>query len=430
MKRNCAFTICAKNYIGLASILERSFKRHNPDSDFFIFVADEFEKKEDEKTLPPHVIICRHALPLTDRQWEDMAFKYNLTEFCTAIKPSCFQYLFENTDYVNYVYFDPDIYFFAPLTPVFEVLTNRSIVITPHILDIEVSDNGERTAENLLFNGTFNLGFIALKKDDHSRSMIRWWEEKLSDQCFIEALDAQFTDQKWINLLPAFFGCDVLHISRNKGLNVAPWNFYEREILSEKDSLYVKFRREGDSDKDRLIFVHYSGYDYAAFLKKEVIQKNIANLPDYRDIRILTESYGTEIRREKELFNRYIDYKYTYNTFENGVPIDKINRRLYRGLVSKGEKIDRPFSCAKAGYFERLRKAGLIRKNRESPDKIVYSSVQGLSGKLRPINGMSKILFKLLGYKRHQLLIRFLLKYSRFESHLYLVDKKYRNTLF
>ena len=28
---NCIFTICAKNYIGLAKILEKSLKQHNPE---------------------------------------------------------------------------------------------------------------------------------------------------------------------------------------------------------------------------------------------------------------------------------------------------------------------------------------------------------------------------------------------------------------
>jgi hypothetical protein len=40
--KNCVFTIVAKNYIGLAQILEESLKDKNPDVDFFIFVADEF----------------------------------------------------------------------------------------------------------------------------------------------------------------------------------------------------------------------------------------------------------------------------------------------------------------------------------------------------------------------------------------------------
>ena len=58
MKKNVAFTICAKNYIGLAQILEQSVRVHNPGVDFFIFVADEFSLTEKADLLPPNVIVA------------------------------------------------------------------------------------------------------------------------------------------------------------------------------------------------------------------------------------------------------------------------------------------------------------------------------------------------------------------------------------
>ena len=41
--RECAFTIVAKNYIGLGQILGQSLRQHNPDVDFRIFVSDELD---------------------------------------------------------------------------------------------------------------------------------------------------------------------------------------------------------------------------------------------------------------------------------------------------------------------------------------------------------------------------------------------------
>ncbi len=88
--KECAFTIVAKNYIGLAQILGQSLQRQNPAIDFRIYVADEMT--DGNATLPPNVVIAKTALKdLSDSQWTDMAFKYDLTEFCTAIKPFCFE---------------------------------------------------------------------------------------------------------------------------------------------------------------------------------------------------------------------------------------------------------------------------------------------------------------------------------------------------
>ena len=39
--KNVAFTICAKNYLAQAITLKKSFEQHNPESDFFIYLADE-----------------------------------------------------------------------------------------------------------------------------------------------------------------------------------------------------------------------------------------------------------------------------------------------------------------------------------------------------------------------------------------------------
>ncbi|MBQ4013138.1 MAG: hypothetical protein II607_04395, partial [Bacteroidales bacterium] len=86
MEKKAAFTIVAKNYIGLATILGESLKRHDPDVDFRIFVAD--EKAAEMPKLPGEVVFARDVLGYTEDEWTDMSFKYDLTAFCTSIKPA------------------------------------------------------------------------------------------------------------------------------------------------------------------------------------------------------------------------------------------------------------------------------------------------------------------------------------------------------
>ena len=93
--KKTAFTICAKNYIGLALALEKSLKEHSKDVDFYIFVADEFSLEEDIESLPENVIIAKKVIGISDAQWNQMSFKYDITEFCTSIKPTCFKYILE-----------------------------------------------------------------------------------------------------------------------------------------------------------------------------------------------------------------------------------------------------------------------------------------------------------------------------------------------
>ena len=105
---NCAFTIVAKNYIGLAMILEKSIKRYYTDLDFFIVVAD--EPSSELSDMPENIIFAKDELGIDNKKWYEMAFKYDLTEFCTAIKPDSILYILSQ-GYEKVIYLDPDIYF-------------------------------------------------------------------------------------------------------------------------------------------------------------------------------------------------------------------------------------------------------------------------------------------------------------------------------
>ena len=228
--KRSAFTIVAKNYIGLAKVLETSIRKHNSDIDFYIFVADELPSSFGEK-MPDNVIESKNVLSYSDKEWVDMTFKYTLTEFCTAIKPSCFQYLFECKDYEKAIYLDPDIYVFDSLTNIYETIDKYSILVTPHIVFPIVDDNSDRV---FLQSGPYNLGFLGLRNSEVSKNMLVWWRKKLLENCYDDVLDYTFTDQKWMLMIHSYFPQTEICVCRNIGLNVAPWNFKERvEIIAQ-----------------------------------------------------------------------------------------------------------------------------------------------------------------------------------------------------
>ena len=71
---NCAFTICAKNYLAQALTLRESFLKHNPSLNFFIFLADKIDGVEDVDGV---VALDKSWIP----DWVNMAFKYDVIEF-------------------------------------------------------------------------------------------------------------------------------------------------------------------------------------------------------------------------------------------------------------------------------------------------------------------------------------------------------------
>lgn len=423
-KRTVAFTICAKNYIGLAQILESSIAKTNPDMDFYIFVADELSNN-DLTALPDNVLIAKECLKISPVLWENMSFWYDLTSFCTAIKPLCFRWIMDHTKYEKMIYFDPDIYVFNSLKYVFDKLDSYDIVLTPHILQIEEHFSGDIQEKGILYSGIYNLGFIALRVGEVANKIVSWWGQRLEEYCTANSLDSYFYDQRWIDFLPAFFGNSSVFISRNLGMNVAPWNFYEREIVLKGEKLYAKNRIINDDILDELLFVHYSGYNYSQLRKGEVLQKNIPNISEYFDVEIILNIYAEKLEEMSGVFNKYIDNIYSYNFFDDGKKIDNFHRRLYYSLVARGEVIEHPFSATGIFYKMLKQKKMLSNKYIINVDKVSHNDLAQYSNKLYKFNKITSLLYRIIGYNRYVALLRLLKHYSRFEAQIHLLDKQF-----
>lgn len=419
MRQDCVFTIVAKNYIGLGEILGKTLHKHNPDVDFKIIVADEFDKNENVK-LPDNVIISRSILPYSDDQWRDMTFKYNLTELCTAIKPSSFKYLFSQ-GYERVVYFDPDIYIFSSIEEIFNHLRCKDFILTPQVDGVHMRYGGEHPEWLMNVNGIFNLGFGGVRKSDKTMAILSWWEERLKDQCFNERSLGQFTDQKWMDWIPGFIDTENIHILRNLGMNVAPWNFFERKFEKGNDGYYVTFRSEdsGEVRKDKLVFIHYSGYDYTK-LKQGIVEHKRLSLSNYPDLREAIDEYGVAIKENAATFDKFINQSYSYSTYDNGIKITDFHRRLYHGLTEILRHRINPYSTTSGSFYHQLKQNGLI--DESVLTCVTKSTIKNLEGKQRMLNKLFKLLFKLMGVKRYVPFVRSFHLYCLPEMHTFLID--------
>lgn len=418
------FTICASNYIGLAGVLEASIKQHNENVSFLIFVADESLSNDELKTLPANVLIAKNVLNIPIEQWYQMAFKYDLTEFCTSIKPSCFKYIFNEFESESVIYLDPDILTFGNLDSIYKKLDLYSIILTPHLTIIEKQYSGKIKEKSLLYSGIYNLGFLALKCDASSRKLLDWWEVRLKDRCYQSMMESYFTDQKWMDFIPAFFP-DKLLVCSDLGLNLAPWNFYEREIIIDGDLLKVRNRIDKNDGKTYpLIFVHFSGFNYIELMNGKISKSNIDDLEIPEDIRLLFKRYSSALTNSK--FLKYIEIPYSYNYFSNKTSISKVYRRLFRRLLEDGKILNSPFS-SDGKFFSLLKNGGLVNSSLLMADKVTIRNSENIDSKILMINKFLKFIFRVLGPVTFFKLMKLLRLYSIVENHVYLIDDSYRN---
>lgn len=417
--KECAFTIVAKNYIGLAQILGQSLQRQNPAIDFRIYVADEISS-DSNAMLPPNVVIAKTALKnLSDSQWTDMAFKYDLTEFCTAIKPFCFEHVFAD-GFEKAYYFDPDIYVFSSISPISEALDQHSMALTPQVAGIHVNFTGEHPEWAMNVNGIFNLGFCGIRNDDWGRHIVQWWKERLRDQAFADRSVGQFTDQKWMDWIPAFLG-NRLCVLQSLGMNLAPWNYFERKLHQDTEGhIRVTFRTDDMPQRDdQLVFVHFAGYDYNKLKQGIIERKRIEDLKDYEDLAIINNIYRDAIVSNVQVFDSFINQPYSYGTYDNGVPIAAFHRRLYHGLQTPPEQ---PFATGDGSFYETIEKRGMVIQERI--DNVSRRNIGDLAGKHKMLARFYKLLYRLMGYKRYVMFLKSLYFYCRPEMHTFLINKK------
>lgn len=413
MNRKCAFTICAKNYIGLAQTLEKSLQEKNPDTDFVIFVADEFDKTI-PMDLPENVLIAKDECGIEEVDWLDMTFKYDLVEFCTSIKPSCMQTLLLK-GYEIVMYFDPDILVFDKLTPVFEALEHHDVIVTPHRIDInnDIANRG----------GIYNLGFLGVRNTTSTSRMLGWWNDRLKNNASVDPMVGMFTDQKWMDMLPVVMGNDELFVSRHPGLNYAPWNFDERIAVKRDSQFFIQFKNSDNGGEFPLVFLHYSAFKYKEISQGNYNHKGIPMTDREYELFELIRIYGEKIS-DSEFLN-FLKLPYTSGTYSDGTLIQYSHRRIYKRLCEEGHTFSDPFD-ASGEFFALMSKNRMLSEPTYNPERISDSNVSNIGRKLRIIDLLTSTLIRLIGYTRFSLLARFMIRYLHLSNRSRLLGPKFR----
>jgi hypothetical protein len=305
------FTACSVNYLSKAVAMCLSALDHEPHASLIVLLAD---AKRDVKLDNSRIRIL-WAEDLNFPEYLKCAFKYNIIEFNTALKPFAALHLL--TLYERVIYLDPDTCVFSPLTTVHAGLDVHAAVFTPHALS-PYNGEGRPSDRDLLRFGACNLGFFGVRRSELAQTMLLWWHERCHLDCFYEPQLGLGVDQKWIDLAFSFF--DGMGILRDPGLNVAFWNLHERKISRTGDGWHV-------NNEAALGFVHFSSFvesDEQAVADKQTRYP----VGSRQDFVLAVGVYRKYLQRAKALIV-VADPGYRYSRFENGDAISPALRRFY-----------------------------------------------------------------------------------------------------
>lgn len=407
---NCAFTICAKNYLAQALTLRESFLKHNPSLNFFIFLADKIDGVEDVDGV---VALDKSWIP----DWVNMAFKYDVIEFNTSIKPFCFGKLFKD-GYEKVIYLDPDIYVTRPLDFIYECLNDKSIVLTPHYCDIEEHFDGAVSEETFNKVGIYNLGFCALKNDKVGQEIAKWWQNRLQYKCYSQSSEGLFVDQKWMDYIPGFFP-DATCVSSHYGMNVAIWNLHERELFIDEKQGYM-IRRKKTGDEFPLLFFHFSGFDpfETTVINRRHPQFNVTTYPSFKPI---IEEYRE--RGYANGYDRFSKMTYGFNHYFDGSVITPLQRRIFRVYLNDHKVEFNPFEI-NTPFYKILKNSRLLLKASTKQNGFAsYTKEEKNKGKKlenKVVKPMLSLALRVLGAERYAMLIRLFTLAGDKEYHYFL----------
>jgi glycosyltransferase involved in cell wall biosynthesis len=310
MSKHAAFTIISKNYYSLAKTLAESYKKHHPENDFLIVLVDRADGHIPERLSCGAEVVELRSLRIPGLA--SFTYRYTIMELNTAVKPFAFADLLERRGYSTLLYLDPDIWILRSLAEIYKALENASVVLIPHTRR-PYYDGHHPSDLSILQSGTYNLGFLGLKRASSTERLLEWWMTKLYRDCVVDIPNGLFVDQKWMDLVPGFIPDHA--IIHHPGYNVAYWNLHERRLMFQDGAWTV--------DNEPLVFFHFSGYTPVAPHQLSKHQ-NRYSLHSFPELKALTDQYG-----EALLGNGYEEcsaWPYAFETLSNGV-------RLPLGIV-------------------------------------------------------------------------------------------------
>ncbi|HMS73537.1 MAG TPA: hypothetical protein PKB03_10940, partial [Baekduia sp.] len=169
-------TIVAKNYVAFARVLASSLREYHSDATLTVLMLDDYEGFIDPADEPFELLSYRNV---TGLPFSEMADRYTILELSTAVKPWLLQTLLDRDGVDHAMYLDPDIQIVGELTEIRDLAVEHSIVLTPLMLSPIPRDGLYPQEQSILMAGAYNLGFIALGADEHGRSLLDWWKERL-----------------------------------------------------------------------------------------------------------------------------------------------------------------------------------------------------------------------------------------------------------
>lgn len=289
------------NYLSRGLAMYFSLKEFCPDFHLYIFPFDDITANYFSINKLPNITIVLLADFEDDNLLAVKSSRSN-TEYCWTCTPSIIFYCFEKYNLQNCTYLDADLFFFSNPKILIDEMGDNSVLITEH----RYTPKYDQTIES----GIYCVQFVTFKNDLFGIKVLKWWRDACIDWCFAKPENGKFGDQKYLDDWITRF--ENVHVSKNLGAGVAPWNVQQYKFYRDNSGFTLKEISTGFLTP--LIFYHFHGMK---FFNNDVISLTSNHYQLNQDVKnILYKKYISFLMSIILKKENNIIYENTFNSKE------------------------------------------------------------------------------------------------------------------
>jgi hypothetical protein len=271
---------------GLA--LHASLIKSNPDAKLWVLAFDKYT----EQILKRMNLKGVTVVALSDFEDKELLAVKNTrhpVEYYWTCTPSWVLYIMKKLPSAKQVvYIDGDIFFYSnPDTGVVEI-GDKSILTVEHRFppgrEILVKDSGR-----------FNVAFNVFRNDKTGIACLQRWRKQCLDWCYWKHEDGKLGDQMYLDEWPKLYGTDLV-ISKNVGVDAAPWNISQYKITQSGDTVYI--------NRDKLVCYHFHQFQ---ILGSSRFSRVLGYTLSRDTVKYIYEPYEEEITKQYRLVKKVDD---------------------------------------------------------------------------------------------------------------------------
>ena len=281
-----------KGFLLKALAMHASLIRFDPEAKLWILALDEYTEKILKKLKLKGVTV----VPLSefeDKELLTVKDTRSMVEYYWTCSPSWPLYILKRNPRLKYItYLDGDLYFFSLAFEGASEIGTGSLLAVEHRFP-----KGQEVLARR--NGRFNLAFNVFKNDKEGIECLERWRKQCLDWCYWKPEKGKMGDQGYLDEWPWRY--KKLVISKNIGLDVAPWNVSQYRVSRSGDNILI--------NNKRLICYHFHQFQ---ILGRKAFNRVLGYTLSKNVVEYIYKPYEIEIEKQYEKIMT-VDSKFEIN---------------------------------------------------------------------------------------------------------------------